>query len=126
MYTVDAKADATTPAAALPDLLKDGRLRFLRMTLKDSAGRELDRTVIWVQKDCRWQELMALGPAQVKLSVLQRGEENGETKYDLRVENTSPLPAVNVWVQLLRGELGDGLALLLERQCPDALARRKS
>ena len=50
---------------------------------------------------------MALGPAQVKLSVLRRGQENGETHYDLCVENTSPLPAVNVWVQVLRGELGD-------------------
>ena len=37
-YTVDVKADATTPTAALPDLIKDGRLRFLRLTLLDPAG----------------------------------------------------------------------------------------
>ena len=72
----------------------------------DSAGRKLDCTVTWVQQDCRWQELMAR-PATVKVRVLRRGEENGETHYDLCVENISPLPAVNVWVQVLRSELGD-------------------
>jgi exo-1,4-beta-D-glucosaminidase len=104
--SVDAKADATTPAGRLPELVKDGRLYFLRLTLSDPEGRQLDRTVTWAQKDCQWRELIAMAPATVQARVTMRKTLAGETLCGVAVENVSAVPAVNVWIELLQGPQG--------------------
>lgn len=106
---VTAVADATTPAGSVADRLQDGRLRFLVLELHDAQGREWDRSATFVQRDCRFHELLKLPPATVEARLLQRREEGAETVFRFSVVNTSRVPAVNVWLALLRGAQGEEL-----------------
>ncbi len=106
-HAVTAAADATTPVGSLPAVAKDGRLHFVGLDLLDAEGRALDRVVSWVQSDCRFHELMQLPPTKIEVRVIERGEVAGETFYKVSVQNTSTVPAVQVWLEVLRGEQGD-------------------
>ena len=106
-YTVTAAADATTPVGPLPALVKDGRLHFLALDLLDAEGRQLDRVVTWVQADCRFHELMKLPPAVIDARVTEQSQQDGETLYKVSVRNASSVPAVQVWLEVIRGELGE-------------------
>jgi hypothetical protein len=88
-------------------LVKDGRLHFLALDLLDAKRRELDRVVTWVQADCRFHELMKLPPAEIAASVTEQREMGGEMLYGVSVHNTSSLPAAQVWLEVIRGDLGD-------------------
>ena len=105
--TVTAAADATTPAGPAPAAIRDGRLHFLALDLLEPAGRELDRVVTWVQADCRWHELLKLPPAEIEARVTERGQRDGETCYKVAIRNASSVPAVDVWLEVLRGPQGD-------------------
>ena len=105
--TVTAPADATVSLGVLPPLVQDERLRFLVLELRDAQGFELDRTATFVQRDCRFHELLALSPATVTARVLKRFQEAGDTVLHLTAQNTSRVPAVNVWLEVLRGPQGE-------------------
>jgi exo-1,4-beta-D-glucosaminidase len=105
--TVSVPADATVSLGGLPLLKQDEKLRFLVLELLDAKGRELDRTATFVQRDCRYHELLALAPATVTARVLKRFKEGDETVIQLTVQNTSGIPAVNVWLEVLKGSLGE-------------------
>lgn len=104
---VDATADATTTAGVLPEVVRDGKLHFIVLELLDPQGAEADRTVVWMQKDCLWSDLLKLEPAEVKAEVLDRSERDGETLFRVRAENRSRVPAVQVWLEVLRGSMGE-------------------
>jgi exo-1,4-beta-D-glucosaminidase len=105
--TVSVPADATVSLGDLPLLKQDEKLRFLVLELLDAKGRELDRTATFVQRDCRYHELLALPPAAVAARVSKRFQEGDETVIQLTVQNTSGIPAVNVWLEVLRGPQGE-------------------
>jgi hypothetical protein len=101
-----APADATVSLGDLPLLKGDGKLRFLVLELLDANGRELDRTATFVQRDSLYNELLALPPAVVTARVLKRFKEGDESVIRLTVRNTSGIPAVNVWLEVLKGPQG--------------------
>lgn len=105
-FDVDALADATTSAGSLKDEINDDQIHFLALTLTDTNGQVLDRDVRWVQKDQLWTSLQALAPATVTASVKKQEIKGDETVCSVYVENASSIPAVNVWVEVLRGTQG--------------------
>ena len=105
--TVSAPADATVSLGELPLLKQDEKLRFLVLELLDTKDRELDRTATFVQRDSCYHGLLALPPATVTARVLKKFEEGDETVVQLTVQNTSGLPAVNVWLEVLKGPQGE-------------------
>ena len=106
-YLVAAAADATTHVGSLPALAKDGRLHFLALDLFDANGHQLDRVVTWVQADCRFQELLKLPPAKIEARVTERTEREGETCFKVSLRNASPVPAVQVSLEVIGGSQGD-------------------
>lgn len=102
-----AEADATTPAGFLPSFPGEGNLCFLSLELTDTEGNGLDRVVTWVQADCRWHDLLALPPAEAMATILERTESQGESCYRISLTNCSPVPAVQIWLEILRGPQGD-------------------
>jgi hypothetical protein len=104
---VDVPADATLNLGALPGIVTNGQMHFVALDLLDAQGAELDRTVVWLQKNQSWRDLLTLPPAVVKAEVLERTEREGETTYRIRVENASKIPAVQVWLDVLRGSQGE-------------------
>ena len=105
-HSLNAAADATTAVGLLPREVNDGRLHFLGLDLSDAAGRQLDRTVTWVQADCRWPELLSLPPVEIEAKVTRRRIEADESFYTVSVRNTSAVPAVHVWLEVLCGVQG--------------------
>ena len=104
---LNAAADATTPAGPLPAIVKDGRLHFIDLELRDADNRELERVVNWAQADCRWQELLKLPPARIDAALLERRQDGEETLWRFSLHNASSVAAVDVWVELLRGYQGE-------------------
>ena len=124
-HSLTAAADATTAVGPLPREVTDGRLHFLGLNLSDAGGRQLDRTVTWVQADCRWPELLSLPPVEIEAKVTRRRIEADESVYTVSVRNTSAVPAVHVWLEVLRGVQGEEVSAdVLERQCLEPLAGR--
>jgi len=105
-FDVDALADATTSAGSLKDAITDDQIHFLALTLTDTNGQVLDRDVRWVQKDQLWTSLQTLAPATITASVKKQDIKGDETVFSMNVENASSIPAVNVWVEVLRGAQG--------------------
>ena len=103
---VDVPADATVPVGSLPAVAADGGLHFLSLDLLGPGGAVLDHQVKWVQRDNQWQGLMALPPANVVARVTGERREAGEVVYDVSVTNASAVPAVDVWLEVLRGPQG--------------------
>ena len=106
-HSLTAAADATTAVDPLPREVTDGRLHFLGLDLSDAGGRQLDRTVTWVQADCRWPELLSLPPVEIEAKVTRRRIEADESVYTVSVRNTSAVPVVHVWLEVLRGVQGE-------------------
>ena len=106
-HSLTASADANTPVGPLPEEVKDGGLHFLALDLSDDTGRQLDRSVTWVRADCRWPELLSLPPARIEAKVLKRNIEADESVYTISVCNTSTVPAVHVWLEVIRGVQGE-------------------
>jgi len=102
-----AAADATTPVGPLPQEVKDGGLHFLGLDLSDDAGLQIDRTVTWVQADCHWPELLSLPPAGIEAKVSPHEFEGQEGVYTISLCNTSSVPAVHVWLEVIRGVQGE-------------------
>jgi exo-1,4-beta-D-glucosaminidase len=103
---VDVAADATARVGVLPPVVSDGHLHFVGLTLLDKNGAELDRTVAWVQKDCKWHELLAVRPTRLRLSLKGRMQQGDETTYQLIAENRSSAPAVQTCLSILSGDRG--------------------
>ena len=104
--SVDVAADATSRVGALPSVACDGNLHFVGLTLRDRDGTEIDRTVTWVQKDCKWHELLKVPPARLLLSVKSQSHDGNETTYRLVAENKSSIPAVQACLSILAGDRG--------------------
>ena len=68
-WTIDVPADQTVPVETIPLEVGDGRLYFVGLTLRDKDGAEVDRQVTWMQKDCKWHELLKVQPTRLSLSV---------------------------------------------------------
>lgn len=105
--TVSVPADATVSLGDLPLLKQDEKLRFLVLELLDAKGRELDRTATFVQRDCRYHELLDLPSGAVTTRVLKNFKEGDETVIEVAVRNTSGIPSVNVWLEVLKGRQGE-------------------
>ena len=101
--------DSTAHVESIADLVQDGRLYFLGLTLRTEAGEEVDRSVTWLQKECKWQDLFRLKPTVLSISSLGQSQQNGETTYRLAVTNPSKIPAVHVLLSLLNQDRGDEL-----------------
>ena len=106
-HSLTTAANATTAVGPLPREVNDGRLHFLGLDLSDAAGRQLDRTVTWVRADCRWPELLSLPPVEIEAKVSRRKIEADESVYTISVRNTSAVPAVHVWLEVIRGVQGE-------------------
>ena len=105
-WTLDVPADLTVPVGKLPDEVGDGRLYFIGLTLRDKDGAEVDRQVTWMQRDCKWHELLKVEPTKLSLSVESHSNDANETTYRLLAENKSSVPAVNDALSILAGERG--------------------
>ena len=105
-FAVDALADATTVAGSLADQLNDGQLHFLALTLTDTDGQVQDHDVRWVQKDQIWTSMQTLAPASIAATVKQQQTAGDETVYSVSVENSSAVPAANVWLEVISGPQG--------------------
>ena len=103
---VDVAADATAHIGALPPVASDGHLHFVGLTLRDRRGAALDRTVTWVQKDCKWQALLKVPPARLILSVESQSHDGHETAFHLVAENKGSIPAVQTCLSILAGDRG--------------------
>lgn len=106
-WSIEAAAETNTPVDALPSFVADGRLFFVSLRLLNAAGRELSRSVTWLQKDGNWQDLLQLPSVAVTTQVLEQAGDKTETVLRLAVHNTSPLPAVQIWLEILRGLGGE-------------------
>jgi hypothetical protein len=76
------------------------------LTLRDNAGAEVDRQVTWMQRDCKWHEMLKIEPTKLVLSVESHSSDASETTYHLLAENKSSVPAVNAALSVLAGERG--------------------
>lgn len=97
-YPASVSADSTLALGPLPEVVKDDRLHFVVLDLVDKSGQGIDHTVYWMQRVCRWGDLLKIHPVEVKAGILGQSVVNGETVYRVSVENTSPVPAVQVWL----------------------------
>jgi exo-1,4-beta-D-glucosaminidase len=100
------KADQSVPVGSLTNLLKDGPLYFIALDLWDAAGKPLDRTVTWTQRNTKWQELLEMPPVDLGLRVINECVLGDEQCYDLVVTNSGRLPAINVMLELTDGAFG--------------------
>jgi len=105
-WTATVPADATLPLGTLPAVAADGRLHFIGLILLDKGGAEIDRQVTWMQRDCKWHELMQIQPTRLSLSVKDQSRDANQSTYRLVVENKSAIPAVNASLSVLAGERG--------------------
>jgi hypothetical protein len=105
-WTLDVPADLTVPVGKLPDEVSDGRFYFVGLTLRDRNGTEVDRQVTWMQRDCKWHDLLKIEPTRLSLSVEGQSHDGNETTYRLIVENKSSAPAVNASLSILAGDRG--------------------
>jgi exo-1,4-beta-D-glucosaminidase len=102
-YPVTALADATTSLGKAPQLIADGKFHFLRLEMLDKKGVELERDTTWTKHT----ELASLPPTVASAQVLKKHSENGETRMRIVLRNEGPAPAVHVWVDVIKGALGD-------------------
>ena len=105
-WTTSVPADATVHLDTLPPVAGDGRLHFIGLTLRDKNGMEVDRQVTWMQRDCKWHELLKVEPTRLALTVKDQSHDANETTYHLLVENKGKIPAVNASMSILAGERG--------------------
>ena len=105
-WTTNVPADSTVHLDTLPPVAGDGRLHFIGLTLRDKDGAEVDRQVTWMQRDCKWHELLKVEPTRLALSVKDQSHDTNETTYHLLVENKSKIPAVNASMSILAGDRG--------------------
>ncbi|MCL4402332.1 MAG: hypothetical protein M1436_06695, partial [Acidobacteria bacterium] len=106
-YEVTAQADATTMVGPAPAEIGDGSLHFLRLDLRDREGRELDRLVTWTQKEERWGAMLHMPAVRVNANVLARSSLRGEAQYRILVRNEGSVPALHVWVEVIKGAQGE-------------------
>lgn len=105
---VSVKSDAVTLAGSLPEVVRDGRLHFVSMLLVD-GNRVMDSTDIWVQKDCKWNDLLKMKLARLKVENFREENIGEEIKCSFTVTNISSIPAVNVSMSLLFSLQGDDI-----------------
>ena len=105
-HKVDVGPDQTISIGALPEIVKDGKTYIVSLDLLDSQGKLLDHTATWAGKDAKWQGLLTAPLATVITKVMEQSEKNGETTYLVRVTNSSPVPAIQVWLEILQGKQG--------------------
>jgi hypothetical protein len=55
----------------------------------------------------RVHDLMKLPPTEIDARMTERSQQGGETLYKVSVRNTSSIPAVQVWLEVIRGDQGD-------------------
>jgi len=76
------------------------------LTLRDKDGAVVDHQVTWMQRDCKWHELLHLEPTRLALSVKSHTQDAHESTYQVVVENISSVPAVNAALSILAGDRG--------------------
>lgn len=103
---VDVGADATAKAGRLPEVAADGGLHFIALTLTDKSGAVQDHQVTWMQRDCKWHELLKIQPTKLSLSVKDHAQKGAESSYRVVVENRGTVAAVNATMSVLAGDRG--------------------
>jgi hypothetical protein len=106
-YQLTAEADATTLVGPGPATLADGNFHFVSLDLRDSGGREVDRLVTWTQSDEKWAALLNPAPVPVTARVIEKTRVGGESQYRIAVRNQGNVPAVHVWVEVIKGTQAD-------------------
>ena len=103
---VNVTENANTDVAVLPELQRDENLRFITMDLFDSKGNWVDKTTTWYQKDMKWDGLTRIPLADIKIQTISVESVEDENIYRLKITNSSPVPAVHVFAELIQGYQG--------------------
>lgn len=106
-WKVDAAAETNTRVDVLPFAVAEDRLCFVSLRLSDASGGEQSRSVTWLQKDEDWKELLQLPPADLAVQVLEQTHEKTETVLRVSVQNVSPVPAVQIRLEVLQDVGGE-------------------
>jgi len=69
----------------------------------DSKGAELERDTTWTQHT----ELASLPAVDVAAKVIEKQVNKGETRMKIALQNKGAAPAVHVWMDVLKGALGE-------------------
>jgi len=111
-HNANKKFDAAVPANqtvnvdSIAELINDTSLFFVAMELKDVNGSPVDRTVLWTQRNTKWQELLLLPPVEVSCKMTNQKEIKDEMEYTFEVENKSGVPVVNLMLEMTDGAYG--------------------
>lgn len=104
LKAIDVEPDRSVPVMAVPpELIANPSLRFLRLLLLDSAGRQIDRNVYWIAPDKNFEELDRLPPVEVKVEVLEYAIAAQEALLRIIVSNPSNDPALLINPAVLSG-----------------------
>jgi len=101
--TANIDTNSTLIAGLLPEIVLDGKLHFVSLSLLDKAGKEIDRTVTWFQKEAKWHELPKLTSANIEVKQLKTNDLKDEKVYTFQVHNTAAIRAVNVTLEVING-----------------------
>ncbi len=102
-YSVAALADTTTSLGKAPRPIADGKRHFLRLEMLDKKDVELERDTTWTQH----AELASLPAVEVSAKVIEKRQKDGEERMRIAVRNEGAVPAVHVWVDVIKGALGE-------------------
>lgn len=105
-FRVNVGINATVVAGSLAKELDYDKIHFLALTLTAANGAVLDRDVRWMQRNQHWAGLQTIPPAKVTAVVTDREVITDESVYNIRIENTSSVPAVYAWVHVIKGTGG--------------------
>ncbi|MDR0543356.1 MAG: hypothetical protein LBH19_14255 [Dysgonamonadaceae bacterium] len=126
--TVSAEMNGNATISRLPEMVNDGKLYFVALTLSDSKGRETDRNVQWYQKDMKWGDLTKIAPAAIEVDFVSLKTDGEEQVYTFNLKNMSSVPAVNMVLELVNGYQGmeilpsfwsDNALTLLPNECKE-------
>ena len=104
--TANVDTNSTLIVGLLPEIVLDGKMHFVSLSLLDKEGKEIDRTVTWFQKEAKWHELPKLKSANVDVKLLKTSDVKDEKAYTFQVYNTSAIPVINVTLEVIKGSQG--------------------
>lgn len=106
--TIDVEPDRSVLIATLPEeFAQSAPLRYLRLLLLDSGGRQIDRNVYWLSPDKNFETLNRLPPVELKVEVLEYSAAGEEAQLRIAVSNPSKDFALLVNPAVLKGPGGD-------------------
>jgi len=106
-FEVDIDANQTVHIGTIKGLIDSNDLYFIGLDLQDRTGHAVDRTVVWAQKETKWDQLLSIPPVDVACKLVDRQEIDGEIEYSFEVTNASALPVVNMMMEITDGAFGD-------------------